>query len=815
MKIEAYATESECQINLPRLHSGQQQVVNESRRFNVLQCGRRFGKTTLGQDRLIHPVISPNDAPPVAWFAPTYKLLSEVWREFKTILAPLDPIISEQERRIGLLTGGVLDFWSLDQPDAGRGRKYKRVVVDEAGLVRNLEAAWNESIRPTLADLKGDAWFLGTPHGRGYFHRLFTKGQSGTDGDWKSWRMPTTANPHIDPAEIEAARRDMPDAAFKQEFLGIPADDGGNPFGLDAIRKCQKSVSSDAPVAFGVDLAKSHDWTVIVGLDEQGNTCRLERFQSDWKQTTRRVAEVIGEVPAYVDSTGVGDPIVEDLCRVCGNVEGFKFTSTSKQQIMEGLAAAIQQHRVTFPGGWLINELEAFEYDYTASGVKYSAPDGLHDDGVCALALAVHCRNRIRLLHGRRGLNGTVQQLNLRPLLRRRPLLRVRLRRYGIPRHAGRTPRTAGRRGPGRGRAARRRIPRQRGHPAAVRQLSRPAHPRRLRPARRLRRVRPRAAAERSGHVGHAGDAGDRAGVELPDLRARPVGTVRDRDRRRRRRREMAKTIKAAAMQDLLPVWDRALPGALECLHFGNWLQEVVWGRREDRGAAGTSENTQTRTVGGYRVVPVDVRPVLPMEAMLHRDAYLRFAGFQIGGRSAGRPMPSSRSTSRTRPGARVQPQPERPAGLVAVDSVRPQRRPHRAQGFGHPHDARHSEQRHDLHQARRHEGNDQRTGDGAAHRQSGRRRQRVHRAADVLRPRVDQGQPRPRGIKAVDVQKFDWGNIGEALAAHLKRLDRLDVNMVRAWHHGEREGMEAEHGAGRTPRRTRAAACSMSRACG
>jgi hypothetical protein len=139
---------------------------------------------------------------------------------------------------------------------------------------------------------------------------------------------------------------------------------------------------------WGVDLAKSHDWTVACGLDEFGTVAALERWQSDWGQTRRRLAGLIGGAPALIDSTGVGDPIVEDLMRECPGVRGFKFTSTSKQQIMEGLAADIQRGEARFPDGWLAAELEAFEYQYTASGVRYSAPDGLFDDGVCALALA-------------------------------------------------------------------------------------------------------------------------------------------------------------------------------------------------------------------------------------------------------------------------------------------------------------------------------------------------------------------------------------------------------------------------------------------
>jgi hypothetical protein len=374
------------QIELDAPHAAQQRVINEAKRFNVLQCGRRFGKTTLGLNRLLATGLAGY---PAGWFAPTYKLLSEVWRECRGILAPLRPTVSEQEKRIELPTRGVLEFWSLDQTDAGRSRKYKRVVIDEAGIVRDLDHAWQEAIRPALADLVGDAWFLGTPKGHNFFHRLYARGQAG-ERDWASWRLPTSANPAISPAEIEAARADMPPAAFNQEFMGIPAADGGNPFGMESIAGCVGPLSARDPVVFGVDLAKSEDWTVVCGLDEAGAVCRLDRWQSDWRQTRQRILEIVGEVVTLADSTGVGDPIVEDLHRERRDLSGFKFTATSKQQLMEGLAAVIHRKEVRFPDGWLRNELDSFEYEYRpGGGVRYSAPGGLHDDGVVALALAV------------------------------------------------------------------------------------------------------------------------------------------------------------------------------------------------------------------------------------------------------------------------------------------------------------------------------------------------------------------------------------------------------------------------------------------
>jgi len=374
-------------IELDRPHPGQQRVLDGAARFNVLQCGRRFGKTKLGTHLLIDGGLR---GWPVAWFAPTYKLLAEVWREALDILAPLKPKVNSQEKRIGLPTRGVLDFWSLDDADPARGRKYKRAVVDEAGIARNLQSAWQNAIRPTLTDLQGEAWFLGTPKGRNFFNRLFARGESGNDPDWRAWRLPTVTNPYIDPAEVEAARRDMPPAAFDQEFMGIPADDGGNPFGMDAIAACAREGLADGPVAaFGLDLAKKRDWSVLCGLNDAGGCCHLDRWQGDWRQTIRKVIDNVGDAPCLLDSTGVGDPILEMLqAEGGGNFEGYVFSKPSKQRLMEGLAAGLQRHEITYPEGWLRSELETFEYEYTAGGVHYTCPEGLTDDGVMALALA-------------------------------------------------------------------------------------------------------------------------------------------------------------------------------------------------------------------------------------------------------------------------------------------------------------------------------------------------------------------------------------------------------------------------------------------
>ncbi len=112
-------------------------MLREARRYNVAACGRRYGKSTLAIELLAKPAL---EGQPVAYFSPTYKLLIEIWRQLESILSPVIRRSNATERRIDLITGGVIECWSMDNPDAGRSRRYARAVIDEAGLVADLGA---------------------------------------------------------------------------------------------------------------------------------------------------------------------------------------------------------------------------------------------------------------------------------------------------------------------------------------------------------------------------------------------------------------------------------------------------------------------------------------------------------------------------------------------------------------------------------------------------------------------------------------------------------------------------------------------------
>lgn len=392
----------EVEIRLHKPHPGQQQIRDEAARYNAVACGRQWGKTDDGTEHVIQTAL---DGFPAGWFAPAYKYLEEAWERIAETLSPFGSLLqtNKQDRVIRLPGGGRIDFWTLNKPDAGRGRKYKLIVIDEAALVPNLKLAWHRAIRATLLFYKGSAWFYSTPRGMDDFQDLWMLGQDEDHPEWMSWQMPSHANPHLDPAEVQKMRDELPADAEAQEVDAEFLANAANPFGLEHINECLRDDLAEGPVvAWGVDLAKSHDWTVATGLNAAGDVCVWQRWQGDWRNTRSRLIAMLANAPAEVDATGVGDPIVEDLQAHCPLVSPFKFTSQTKQMLMEGLAVAIQTRSVRFPDGRIRKELCDFRYEYTAAGVRYRTPEGKHDDCVDSLALAwralsVQNRTRVRV----------------------------------------------------------------------------------------------------------------------------------------------------------------------------------------------------------------------------------------------------------------------------------------------------------------------------------------------------------------------------------------------------------------------------------
>lgn len=290
-----------------------------------------------------------------------------------------------------MMGGTNLVFKSADNPDSLYGEDVYGAVADEAS--RWPPAAWH-ALRSTLTATRGPAVIIGNVKGRkNWFYEFCRRVENGQEPNGSflriTWRDAVEAGV-LDIDEIEDARRNLPETVFQELYEAVASDDTGNPFGEKHIIACVRPLSSKPPVAFGIDLAKHQDYAVVIGLDEDGAVCVFERWNGiPWRETIRRIHDIIGEdAPGLVDSTGVGDPILEELQVEHGNFSGYHFSPASKQRLMEGLAVSIQGHEITFPDGPIKNELLLFEYEVTRTGVRYSAPAGYHDDCVCALALA-------------------------------------------------------------------------------------------------------------------------------------------------------------------------------------------------------------------------------------------------------------------------------------------------------------------------------------------------------------------------------------------------------------------------------------------
>jgi hypothetical protein len=376
----------------PPLYQKQSEAFFNDSRYSWIEGSTKSGKTVGSAAWLVEQALVHLGKPgrQFYWGAPVYPQAEIAFHRIKRGLHKSLYHAREDKLLITLANDAIMSFKSAEKPDNLYGDDVWASVLDEASRMR-VESFY--AVRSTLTATNGPIRLIGNVKGRkNWFYHGCRKAEAGELGH--SYHKITAADAVaagvITQAELDDAERVLPHAIFRELYFCEPSDDGGNPFGIQFIRRNIRPLSTKPPVVFGVDLAKSVDWTVIVGLDEDGNVCVNMRFQLPWKETIDRVKLVCGYVPTFLDSTGVGDPIVESLQRERSNFQGFKFTQPSKQMLMEGLAVAIQRSEIQYPEGVIVSELESFEYEYTRTGVRYTAPEGQHDDCVMALALAVY-----------------------------------------------------------------------------------------------------------------------------------------------------------------------------------------------------------------------------------------------------------------------------------------------------------------------------------------------------------------------------------------------------------------------------------------
>ncbi len=406
------------ELLLPKRHPGQEDIVAERARFNVAACGRRFGKTTLFLDLLIDdPGWGVLDGYPCAWFAGTAKIFDEVWRLAKETLEPIIRRTDAQKHRIELVTGGILDFWSLEGGDrggAGRGRKYRRIALDEVALVPDLLNLWQKSIRPTLIDYRGDAWFASTPKGcQNDFYDLWERGQPGKKAKkgWKSWQIPSMRNPYLSKEELDELKDEYSGRPldYAQEILAEFVSDFGAVFKLSWINegKPPKGLivyqAWDLAVTGGDKKRGDFSVGVAIGLDSQGRWWLIDVVRGQWTpdETVERILafqRLHKASNVWIEAGPIGraiEPWLERRRRETGQLVRYEMVSHSARadDLSETKFRGLRKVANTTPlvacmanGSFYVVEGAPWLNDLKAELASF--PQGKHDDQVDALSIA-------------------------------------------------------------------------------------------------------------------------------------------------------------------------------------------------------------------------------------------------------------------------------------------------------------------------------------------------------------------------------------------------------------------------------------------
>lgn len=338
---------------------------------------------------------------PQGWFAPSYRMMTENYNQIYNLLAPIIVTANRTDYRLEVQGGAVIEFWSLDNYNAARGRKYKHATINEAASSKNLIEAWNYVIRPTLADLRGGADFGSTPKGLNGFHELWR--MAGDNADWARYHYTTYDNPYIPRDEIEAMKHAMPERVFRQEIMAEFIEDGSYFQRVDqaAVIETQDK-PEDHPghgIVAGLDWAMSEDYSVLtLACRECNRVVDWDRFnQIDYTYQRARIIErcqrwgIQGILP---ERNSIGQPNIEMLIqaglpmyRGPDRGYGFNTTATTKPQLIQKLAGALEHDGFRVPKDYA-DELRSYQVEMGSGGhPKFGAPVGMHDDRVISLAL--------------------------------------------------------------------------------------------------------------------------------------------------------------------------------------------------------------------------------------------------------------------------------------------------------------------------------------------------------------------------------------------------------------------------------------------
>lgn len=400
-------TTREIEYTRPFLYPYQTAILNSIARFTVTIAATKCGKTASHIVWLFEQALKCTANQSVWWVAPSFGQAKIAYLRMKAQISDRTLFTANETNLIiTLVTGAKIEFKTGEKPDNLYGDDVYAFVFDE--FTRAREEAWH-AIRSTITSTGGKGKFIGNAKGRKTWgYKLAMRAKAGQDVDYEYFKITAydaasagmitkDGRPFLE--EIQSAKRDLPESVFNELYLAEASEDGSNPFGLKYIAACcHPTLSTQETICYGIDLARKIDFVSIIGLDKLGTMSHYHNFTKvGWQQTIDTI-KYLPNKPIAIDSTGVGDVVVSQIEQVQTQLEPYIFTQASKQRLMEGLAVGIQSRKILIADdgdvvngtGKIRHQLEQFEFEYTRTGIRYSAPEGEHDDDVVALALAWH-----------------------------------------------------------------------------------------------------------------------------------------------------------------------------------------------------------------------------------------------------------------------------------------------------------------------------------------------------------------------------------------------------------------------------------------
>ena len=372
-------------------------INSDAHKYYTLNIGRQWGKTLLGINQILYWMIN-DPGSSCAWVSPIYKQSKKVYHEMKSATES-SGLFQYNDTELTIKgCGSSMMFFSGERPDNIRGFTFDYLIIDEFAFCR--PELWTEVLSATVLVKGKKVIFISTPKGKNHFYQMYL--QPNYDDRYKSFSFSSYDNPMIDVQDLDERKRSLPDHIFRQEYLAEFIDNASGLFKNIHENTIETSADSSGKLYAGLDIGRADDYTVLTIINSRNQMVYVERWRHDeWSRIIDKVADKIKRFRAltFVEVNNQGDVFFEMLKKKCGHlVEPFVTSTKTKPIMIEDLAVHFETNDIkVLNETWLIDELDAFTYVYNPKtrSVKYSAPDGLHDDGVMSLALAIQSKKNL------------------------------------------------------------------------------------------------------------------------------------------------------------------------------------------------------------------------------------------------------------------------------------------------------------------------------------------------------------------------------------------------------------------------------------